>query len=307
MGTAWRIWKEKLYLAGRRIFSGKDAFAYALISPAILILTLILVFPLLYSLILSFFQYDMLHPASNHWVGWANYLQALNDPTSSQSLLLTLNFAGCTVLVEVLLGILFALVLNVSFRGNRISRTLILIPIMVSEVVAALSWRLLYHPDLGLLNYILSLFGVGKQIWLGPQFAMVSVMLVEIWQHTPFVTLIILAGLQSLPKDLMEASIVDGAGGWQQFWGITLPLLKPVIMVAVVFRTMFTLRVFTPVWVLTAGGPSNKTLVVGVNIYRTAFRYYQFGQAATLSWLLVILTIVITVIYMRLFRREAIS
>ena len=307
MPTSSQMPKAKSRIKSDRFLSKDNLFAYGLLTPALLVLILILIFPLIYSLILSLFRFDMLHPYQNGFIGLTNYWKILNDSTARQSLLLTLYFAGCTVLLEVFLGTIFALFLNVSFWGNRICRTLILIPIMVSEVVAALSWRLLYNSDLGLLNYLLSLFGIAKQIWLGPQFAMFSVMLVEIWQHTPFVTLIVLAGLQSLPKDTLEASTVDGASGWRQFQDIVLPLLKPIIMVAAVFRTMFTLRVFTPVWVLTAGGPSDKTLVVGVDIYRTAFRYYQFGEAAALSWLLVIMTIVITIIYMRLFKREAIS
>ena len=307
MPTSSQMPKAKSRTKSDRFLSKDNLFAYGLLTPALLVLILILIFPLIYSLILSLFRFDMLHPYQNGFIGLTNYWKILNDSTARQSLLLTLYFAGCTVLLEVFFGTIFALFLNVSFWGNRICRTLILIPIMVSEVVAALSWRLLYNSDLGLLNYLLSLFGIAKQIWLGPQFAMFSVMLVEIWQHTPFVTLIVLAGLQSLPKDTLEASTVDGASGWRQFQDIVLPLLKPIIMVAAVFRTMFTLRVFTPVWVLTAGGPSDKTLVVGVDIYRTAFRYYQFGEAAALSWLLVIMTIVITIIYMRLFKREAIS
>ncbi len=307
MPTSSQMPKAKSRIKSDRFLSKDNLFAYGLLTPALLVLILILIFPLIYSLILSLFRFDMLHPYQNGFIGLTNYWKILNDSTARQSLLLTLYFAGCTVLLEVFFGTIFALFLNVSFWGNRICRTLILIPIMVSEVVAALSWRLLYNSDLGLLNYLLSLFGIAKQIWLGPQFAMFSVMLVEIWQHTPFVTLIVLAGLQSLPKDTLEASTVDGASGWRQFQDIVLPLLKPIIMVAAVFRTMFTLRVFTPVWVLTAGGPSDKTLVVGVDIYRTAFRYYQFGEAAALSWLLVIMTIVITIIYMRLFKREAIS
>lgn len=284
-----------------------DGLGYLLLVPAVTVLALVLVAPLLYSLGLSLFRYNLLRPALNGFVGLANYVNILSDPAARQSLILTLTFAGVAVCFELMLGTAFALLLNMSFRGNRVVRTLILLPMMVSEVVAGLSWRLLFHAEFGLLNYLLSLVGIGKQIWLGPELAFFSVLLVEIWQHTPFVTLIVLAGLQAMPKDIQEAAVVDGASGWQHFKEITLPLLKPILLVALVFRTMFTLRVFTPVWVLTGGGPANKTLVVGVDIYRSAFRYYEFGHAAALSWLLIAVTLAITLVYMRLLRREAVS
>ncbi len=176
---------------------------------------------------------------------------------------------------------------------------------MVAEVVAALSWQLVLNTEFGLLNYIVGLFGIPKQVWLGPNLALPSVLCVEIWEHTPFVALIVLAGLQTIPNELREAAEVDGASRFQRFAQVTLPLLMPIILLALVFRTMFSLRVFTPVWVLTAGGPADQTLVVGVDIYRTAFRYYDIGGAATLSIVLLVVTLVITIIYMRLLGGEA--
>jgi len=178
---------------------------------------------------------------------------------------------------------------------------------MVSQVVAALCWLLILDANGGLLNYIVMLFGFDKQVWLGQGWAMASIILVEVWQHTPFVTLIVLAGLQSLPKEVLEAASVDGASAWRQLWKVVLPLIKPIILVALVFRTMFALRVFTPVWVLTGGGPANSTLVAGVDIYRTAFRYHDFGMATALSWILIAVTTAITVFYMYVLRRESIT
>lgn len=280
---------------------------YTLILPAMVVLFLVLVVPLIYNLVLSFYHYNLLQPQSTSFVGLQNYLELLTEPSLRHSLLLTLGFTAGAVTLQLILGFIYALLLNVWFIGNHIFRTIILIPMMVSEVVAGLSWRLLFHADFGLLNYLLSLFGGEPIVWLGPGWALTSVMTVEVWQHTPFVTLIILAGLQGLPADVLEASEVDGAIAWQQFWHIILPLLKPIILLALVFRTMFTLRVFTSVWVLTGGGPADSTLVVGVDIYRTAFRYYEFGQAAALSLLLLVITLSITLIYMRLLRREALA
>ena len=284
-----------------------DWLGYVLLAPAILILVSVLIGPLLYSLVLSFFEYNLLRPEQTAFMGLQNYARLVQSPSARQSLLLTLLFVAVTVPVEVVLGTVIALILNRSFRGNRLLRTLMLLPMMVSEVVAALSWKLLFHSEFGLANYILSVLGFEKQVWLGPGLAMASVMIVEVWQHTPFVTLVTLAGLQSLPKDVLEAATVDGASGLRQLKYVVLPLLKPIVLVALVFRTMFTLRVFTPVWVLTAGGPADSTLVIGVNIYRTAFRYYDFGMASTLSWLLVVVTLAITMVYMLLLRRESLA
>lgn len=280
---------------------------YVLLVPALTILFAVLVIPLFYNLGLSFMDFNLLRPAENGFVGLDNYRELLTNPTSRRSILTTLLFASVTVSIELLLGMGYALLLALPFPGVRFVRTLVLIPMMVSEVVAGLSWRLLFHTDFGLLNYLLSLIGVGRQVWLGSDLALASIMTVEVWQHTPFVTLILLAGLQTLPKEFAEAAEVDGATRWQRFRFVTLPLLKPIILLALVFRTMFTLRVFAPVWVLTGGGPADKTLVVGVDIYRTAFRYYEFGQAATLSIVLLIVTLAITLVYMRLLRREALS
>ena len=284
-----------------------DRLAVCMLVPAMSIIILILLVPLMYSLVTSFFQYNPMHPENNAFVGLSNYINILTDPDGRKSLYKTIIFAGVSVSFELVLGVIFALILNLSFRGNRLVRTIILVPMMVSQVVAALSWLLMFHADVGLLNYLLGLFGIPGQLWLGNELAMVSVILVEIWQHTPFVTLIVLAGLQGLPKEVLEAAAVDGASGWRRLWTVVLPLIKPIILVALVFRTMFTLRVFSPVWVLTGGGPANETLVAGVDIYRTAFRYHEFGTATALSWILIFVTFVITIIYMYFLRRESVS
>jgi multiple sugar transport system permease protein len=284
-----------------------DALPYIFLAPAVLVLATTLIAPLFYNLGLSFQQVNLLEPENNRWVGLENYLWALRDPATRYTFGLTLGFTAVTVFFELLLGLGLALILNLSFRGNRFVRVLLLIPMMVSEVVAALSWRLLMHTDFGLINYLLSLVGIERQAWLGSSLAIPAIMVVEVWQHTPFVMLILLAGLQSLPRDVIEAGEVDGAGPIAQFRYIIWPLLTPIVLLALVFRTMFTLRVFTPVWVLTGGGPADQTMVIGVDIYRTAFRYYDFGKAATLSWILLIVTVIITLVYMRLLRREALS
>lgn len=291
----------------KNVLPSHHRVAYVFLIPALIVLIVVLVGPLVYNIYLSFQRFNLLNPTRNAFIGLRNYINLLSEPSLRHSLSITLLFTAITVSSQLILGFIYAALLNIPFVGNHLVRTIILIPMMVSEVVAGLSWRLLYNADFGLLNYLLSLLNLDPQIWLGPGWALPSVILVEIWQQTPFVTLIILAGLQGLPTDVMDAAEVDGATGLQRFIYVTLPLLKPIILLALVFRTMFTLRVFTSVWVLTGGGPADSTLVVGVDIYRTAFRYYNFGQAAALSLLLLVITLGFTLIYMRLLRRDALS
>ncbi|PIO97686.1 carbohydrate ABC transporter permease [Pleomorphomonas carboxyditropha] len=283
------------------------SLAYTLLAPAILTLLVILLVPLAYNLWLSTYQYNLLRPRQTAFTGLGNYIDILTNPAHLNALWITVAFTAFAVLAQTLIGTALALLLNIDFPGNHLVRTLVLMPMLISEVVAALSWRLIFHTEFGLLNALLGVVGIGPKVWLGEDLSFVSVLVVEIWQHTPFVMLIILAGLQTIPNELIEASRVDGASRWQRFRFVVLPLLVPIILLALVFRTMFTLRVFTPVWVLTSGGPADSTLVIGIDIYRTAFRYYDLGAAAALSIILLVVTLIITLAYMRLLRREALS
>jgi multiple sugar transport system permease protein len=309
MISASRTIVSKASSSGRNrwLLSSDNSLPYLLLVPAIVALGCILVLPLIYNIWLSFHEYNLLRPARNTFVGFENYFKVIQDPAHLSSLFLTVRFTAITVLAEVILGTSLALLLNLPFPGNHFVRTLVLVPMLISEVVAGLSWRLIYHTEFGLLNYLIGLFGLSPQVWLGPDLALPSVMIVEIWQHTPFVTLIMLAGLQTVPRELLESSTIDGASRWQRFRYVVLPLITPILLLALVFRTMFTLRVFTPVWVLTGGGPADSTLVIGVDIYRAAFRYYNLGTAATLSIILLAVTLAITLVYMRLLRREALT
>ena len=284
-----------------------QSLAYMLLAPAVITLVVVLLVPLAYNVWLGFHEYNLLRPSRNAFVGLRNYWEVLSDPAHLNSLKITVWFTVIAVAAQIVIGTAIALLLNINFQGNHVVRTLVLVPMLVSEVVAGLSWRLIFHTEFGLLNYLIGLVGIPTQVWLGQDLSFASVLIVEIWQHTPFVVLIVLAGLQTIPQELIEASKVDGATRWQRFRNIVLPLLMPIILLALVFRTMFTLRVFTPVWVLTSGGPADSTLVIGVDIYRTAFRYYDLGDAAALSIILLVATLMITLIYMRLLRSEALS
>lgn len=276
------------------------SFPYLLLAPALIVLLAVLVYPMLSSLVYSFQRYNLLRPdAGQPFVGLENYRTLLSSSQFWNSLRITLLFTAISVFVEFFLGLALALLLNRDIPGLRIFRTIILIPFLSTPVVVALAWKFMLHAEYGMVNYFLGLLGIPPQIWLGPELAFPSIVLVEIWQHTSFVVLILLAGLQALPNDPYEAAIMDGATNWQLLWKITLPLLRPVILVALVFRTMFTLRVFDTMWVLTGGGPADATRTLSISIYLTGFRQFELGIGAALSWILLIVTMLISLVYWR--------
>ena len=273
-------------------------------TPALAILTLVLVFPLLYSLALSFFSWNMLDGVPPRLVGLRNYLSLLEAPATWNSFRVTAAYVAVTLALEIGLGILVALFLHSLPPAMRWVRTLLLVPMMVAEVVIVLAWRFALDPDFGIVNYVLGLVGAAPQAWTDVRWALASIIVVDVWHNTSFVVLVVLAGLQAIPHDLIESAFVDGAGYWSRVRRVVLPLVNAQIIIALVFRTIFAMRVFTTPWVLTGGGPADRTMVIGISIYRTAFRYYDMGVASALSWMLVLVSVVLTVLYLRLFSRE---
>ena len=286
------------------ILNNKQQLGYVLILPAVIVLTVALIVPLLYSLYLSFFKWNLKTGIDPVFNGFSNFVKVFKDPSTWNSIYATGVFSTVSVVLEISLGLFIALILNRINRGVRFVRTILIIPMMVSEIVAALSWKFIFDPDFGILNFFFKLMGLPQQTWTGADLAMASLIIVEIWQHTPFVILILLAGLQSISMDVMESAQIDGAGFWSKLIHVTIPLLNPQLMVALIFRTMFTMRVFTAPWVLTGGGPADKTMVLGINIYRKAFRYYDMGDASAISWMLVVISMIITYLYLKLLSRE---
>lgn len=273
---------------------------YLFITPTIIVLLVFLVYPMVNSLIYSFQSYNLLKPdAGRPFIGLENYIELFSSQRFWNSLRVTLLFTIISVFFEFVLGMGFALILNRKLVGRRLIRTVIIIPFFATPVVIALAWKLMLNAEFGMVNYLLSLLGIPPQNWLGPGLAFPSVVAIEIWQHTSFVVLILLAGLQALPVEPFEAAIIDGASNWQLFTRVTLPLLRPVILVALVFRTMFTLRVFDVIWVLTGGGPADQTLTFSISIYLTGFRQFDIGVGAALSWVLLIITMIFSLVYWR--------
>lgn len=293
--------------SGITIGRSKESYAYRMILPSILVLVLVLVVPLFLSAYMSFHSWNLLGQQEREFVGIANYIEVFTSARILDSLRITLIFVVASVSIEFLLGLGIALILNRPFRGYKAVRVVMLFPMLISPAIIALVWRLILHPTRGVLNYILVSLGFQAQVWFDRELALAVLVAIEIWMQTPFIVLMILAGLQSIPQDLMDAAAVDGTNGFQRLTRVILPIIQPVIMVALVFRTMFALRNFPLPWVLTGGGPAGATNVFGIELYRQAFSYYHLGMAGAMSWVLVLITAAMSIIYIRFTYREALS
>ncbi len=267
---------------------------YLLVAPAVAVLLALSIYPLIYSISVSF-------QVGENW-GIGNFTRLFSDGFFLTAMAHTFVFAVAALACEFLLGLGLALLLNSQIRGRSFFRASLLVPMMLPPVVAAIVWRLLLNPNFGAINGTLKQIGINTEslTWTAsPNLAMLSVIAVDVWQWTPFVFLVLLAGLQAIPQEPYEAALIDGSSRWQTFWHVTLPLLKPAILIVLLLRTMDLLRVFDQIFILTEGGPGFATETISLYIYRTAFRFFDFGYAAAMSFVLLALTNVISVVYIR--------
>lgn len=276
------------------------------ISPAFLVLFVILIYPLGYSFWLSFHDWTLYNfRTAIPFVGLQNYIQLLTNGEFFHSVGVTLIFMTGAIALEFILGMGLALLLNHDLWGKGVIRSLILLPMMVTNVVIGLTWRLLFNYQFGIINYYLGVLGIAPVQWLSsPTMAMPSIIIVDVWNTTSFVTLMLLAGLQSLPEEPFEAARIDGASAWQSFRYLTLPLLRPIILVALLWRIIDTFRIFDVVYLLTAGGPARATETVSLFVYRNGFQLFNLGYASAASYLMILGMLVMAVIVTRLIRRE---
>ena len=280
-------------------------FAYLFLAPAVLVLLALTIYPLFYSVTVSL-QTDS---ASGPQWSLANFQRLVADSFFLSAMAHTLVYASVALICEFLLGLGLALLLNNQIRGRPLFRASLLVPMMLPAVVVGVVWRLMLNPNFGAINGTLKGFGFATEslTWTAsPRLALLSVIIVDVWQWTPFVFLVLLAGLQAIPQEPYEAALIDGSSHWQTFRYVTLPLLKPAILIALLLRTMDLLRVFDQIFILTEGGPGFATETISLYIYRTAFRFFDFGYAAAMSFVLLAITNVISVIYIRFLQaREA--
>jgi multiple sugar transport system permease protein len=276
------------------------AAGYLLVAPALVTLGALSLYPLFYTTKLAF-------QAGGEW-SLGNFTRLASDHFFHAALLHTLVYGAVALTLEFLLGLALALLLDREIRSRSLFRAILLIPMMLPPVVVGVVWRLMFNPDFGPINGTLRSIGVATDglTWTAsPALAMVSVICVDVWQWTPFVMLVLLAGLQAIPREPYEAAMIDGASAWQTFLHVTLPLLKPAILIVLLLRSMDLLRVFDQVRILTAGGPGFATEMISLYIYRVAFEVnFDFGYAAAMAFDLLIMTNVISLGYIRLLERE---
>lgn len=279
------------------------------VAPTVFTLLCIVIFPLIFSLSLSLHDWNIFRQEGWQWRGLGNYADILFlDPYFRQSLKVTGFFLLGTVPLQFILGLAVALILyRITRKIIGFLRTTLIVPAIMTPIVVGIIWRLMYNPDLGMLNYLLSLIGLPPVNWTGmPMSALPSVMMADIWEWTPFMALILLAGLQALPREPYEAAVVDGASNWQSFRYITLPLLSPVMLVAILIRLMDSFKTFDLIFVLTQGGPGMSTETMNYYTYRYGFKFFHMGYASALSWLLVIIVTVISIILVKTIRSSGI-
>ena len=270
-----------------------ERFGWALVAPTLAVMVLILALPLLFSLYIGFHRWDLsVVPSRIDWVGLDNYREHLTSAEFWRVMRFTFVYTFSVVGGSFLIGLVLALLLKRAPVARGFFTAMLTLPMMMTPIVAGLVWRLMYNPTYGAINQI---FGLGQISWLGEvRTAMIAVILTTIWQSTPFIMILLLAGLQSLPEEPFEAALIDGASRWQSFRHVTLPLLMPTIMVALLIRTIFEFRAFDVIWILTTGGPAGATATLSLLNFRISFRHFAVGEGAALSWLMLIVTIVLS-------------
>jgi len=274
-------------------------FGWAMVAPAFIILFLMTIYPFVYVVIVSLFRWAIVPTIPRVFLGLGNYWIMIRDTAFQKTLWVTFTYTIGVVLVEMLVGFLLALL--ISTGRERWLRVAFLLPAIIAPVVVGLTWRFMLSYDLGTVNYFLKAVGLKPVNWLGkPLNALLSVMLIDIWQWTPFAMLIFLAGLESLPLEPYEAARVDGASPWQILKYVTLPQLTPVIAIVLMFRTLDAFKTFDVIYMVTRGGPGNATEVLSYKIWQKAFFQNQLGYAAALSVVAIILATVMMNIFSRI-------
>lgn len=290
--------REKINVRWGRRVSDRALKVYFLV-PTFALLLFMIVFPLIWSLYLSFTRYNAVAEAPPEFVGVANFARILSDPEVWAKFIITGKFVALAVLIEFTLGFILALLLNREFRGKGIVTTLYLLPMMFSPVVIGKFFAFILDTNWGILNYMLgTLFGIPKIAWTASyEWALYSLVITDVWIWTPFMLLLTLAGLSTVPRYLYEAAEVDRASGWFKFRYITLPHIFPLLILALLFRTMDAFRFFDTVYVLTGGGPGYSTQTLPYYIYKLAFQYWYTGESCAIAYIFLVIIIALSNIY----------
>jgi ABC-type sugar transport system permease subunit len=283
-------------------------FGYALVAPAVIVLLLITGYPLLYNIWNSFHDVIYTNPATlGHFAGASNYKEIFTDHLFVPSLIRTLGFTAVSVAVELIIGMALALALSRQFRGRGLVRAAIFIPWAVPTVVSAQLWKTMFDPQQGFVNYVLQHLHLplANTTWLSETWtAWGAILIADAWRNVPFMAILLLAGLQVIPSEIYEAARVDGASALQSFWKLTLPLLKPALMVALVFRTLQSFLIFDVVYAMTGGGPGTSTDVLSYLDWSAMLQNSNYGYGGAVSVAIMVMSLVIAVAIVRAFRSE---
>ena len=279
------------------------AYKYALLTPAILLIALTTIYPLIQSFWISLHSWDLTRSVNiESFVWFDNYIRAFSDTQFWNSVLVTIIFTVGTVATTIILGFGVALLLSKEKKHLSFLRAVLIIPFALSPALVGYSWRFMLNPEYGLFDRIIGFLipPLADVVWLGsPTTAMIALISVVVWIWLPFMSLMLISGLMGLPEEVFEAAAVDGASKWTILIKITVPMMKPILLISTILMTMFTLKAFDPVVTLTQGGPGTSTEVLNFLIYKTGFRYFDMGYSSALGYILAIITVGFVVVYMR--------
>ncbi|MBM3545979.1 MAG: sugar ABC transporter permease [Alphaproteobacteria bacterium] len=270
-------------------------FAY----PALLITAAVIVFPWMFTIYMSLHDWKI--GQQREFVGLANFVKLATDGRFHEAIWHTLYFTVLAVVLPVIFGTIAALIFNERFPLRGFLRAVFILPMMATPVAVALVWTMMFHPQLGVLNYLLSLVGIPPQLWVyEPSTVIPSLVLVEVWHWTPLVMLIVLGGLAALPTEPYESAKIDGASAWQMFRHITLPLIMPFLLVAIVIRTIDALKAFDTIYVITQGGPGTASETLNIYLYLNAFSFYNIGYASAVTIVFFVLIVLLSMMLLYL-------
>ena len=287
-----------------RAFSG-----YLFLLPAMILTIVVMLYPLGFALVASFQHYELARPNEQSFVGLANYAWTVQDPTFFNSIFLTIVFTVAAVAFEFLLGLGFAVLLNHEFRGQGIVRVIMMLPLFLTPSVVGLMFLRLFSPGDGLFAQFLSIFGFDPNFPLlgSPSTALPSLILVDVWRTTPFMFIVLLAGMQAISPEVIEAAQIDGAAKWQILRDVTLPLLMPLILIALTIRAMDAFREFDTFLILTGGGPGEATQVISILAYFLAFHSYDVGRSSAVAWVIILLVLGFSIFFVKKLRDMQVS
>jgi raffinose/stachyose/melibiose transport system permease protein len=277
-----------------------------LVLPAAVVFAFYITYPLLHTIVLSAYSWSALNPVRT-WQGMGNYVELYHDPVLRVALINNGLWIVLSLVLQLPLAMLLALGIGSALRRHRMLRTLFFSPLIVPAVAVGLIWQLFYEPNFGALNALFEAIGLDGWTagWLGdPKLATLCIIIVSSWRYTGFHMMILLAGLQAIPDDIYEAARIDGASAWRTFWHITLPLMKRIVLVDALLITVGSVKIFDLIWVMTEGGPNRASEVLATYMYRTAFSDDRMGYAAAIATVMLVLTLIATVIYVRLTGQE---